>query len=70
MVSSELTVVGVKEDVVQIRFDYYSVKNTLKTETALERRTDIEHCLLEAYKRGWLKEHLFLTRLVETIKPK
>jgi SAM-dependent methyltransferase len=70
LASDELTVVCVKDDVVPIGFDYYTVKNTLEEEKALERRNDIERRLLEAYKRGWLKEHLFLTRLVETIKPK
>jgi len=68
--TDELTVVCRKDDVTPIGFDYYSVKNIVENETALERRGDIEHRLLEAYRRGWLKEHLFLTRLVETIKPK
>lgn len=66
--TEELTLLCKKEEVEPVPFEYATIKRILDgtaPESALERRVVLKR-LHEAKKRGWLKEHIYFTKLAET----
>jgi len=61
----ELTVLCRKENVVPIGFHYLRVKGMLEGITDPERKEHIVNRLQKARERGWLNEHLYMSRLVD-----
>ncbi len=65
--TDELTVLCRKEAVVPIPFDYLVLKNKLeydKQEGGLDKKAVLQR-LSDAKERGWLKEHIYMSRLVD-----
>lgn len=65
LTSDELTILCQKEDVEPVGFDYLILKNKIENNLADDSSVHALERLWEAQKRGWLKEHLYMTRLVE-----
>ncbi len=65
LASDELTVLFRKEDVKPIAFNYPLVKSFLEKSPDSAVKSQIISRLQSAQKKGWLKEHLYMSRLVD-----
>lgn len=65
LMSDELTVVCQKEDVDPVGFDYLNLKKTLERGSRDVSCRNALQRLEEAQQKGWLKEHLNISRLVD-----
>ncbi len=63
----ELTIVAKKEDVPVIGFDYITFKATIERYRSDERWPEVRARLKELEKRGWLAEHLYMSKLVKEL---
>lgn len=66
--TDELTVLARKEDVPVVGFEYNEVKKRLAACADLEEKKSLQERLRLAKNRGWLKEHLYLARLVDELE--
>jgi len=67
--SDELTVLSVKDDVPAMGFGLNTVQRFLDEHKGTEERRDAVTRLQEARKNGWLNEHLYLAKLVDSLQP-
>jgi len=65
LATDELTVLCHKEDVVPIGFNYIKLKRAIENKSNPDVRQHVLTRLNIAKERGWLKEHIYMTRLVE-----
>lgn len=61
----ELTILAIKDDSIPLGFDYLKTKMILENKSGEESRSRMIERLLETYERGWLKEHLNMSKLAE-----
>ena len=64
LVADELTLLCRKDDVLPVGFDYLTLKKKIE-EASDPTRLEIINRLKIAKKRGWLREHINLSRLVD-----
>ena len=65
LASDELTLLCRKEDVQPIGFNFLQVKSFLEDTTDPVRKSGVLSRLQTAREKGWLKEHLYMSRLVD-----
>ena len=65
--TDELTLLCRKEELVPVPFDYLYIRSVLedKSEEVRARQNEILDRLTRASNRGWLKEHIYMSELVE-----
>jgi len=63
--TDELTVLCRKEDVAPIGFNYLSLKQNLESGDNDVLKEQICRRMKEAQRRGWLKEHLYMSKLID-----
>ena len=69
MCSDELTVLAVKDEVPAVGFELNRVQHFLKEHTGSEKGKEAGKRLLAAREKGWLDEHLYLAKLVDSLAP-
>ncbi len=65
LTTDELTVLCQKEEVTPLGFNYPLVKSFLENSTDSVARSQVINRLRLAQQKGWLKEHLYMSRLVD-----
>jgi SAM-dependent methyltransferase len=65
LASDQLTVLCRRQDVVPIGFNYLKLKGTLEERSDSEAAGLVLARLQSAHSRGWLKEHIYITRLLK-----